>query len=113
MGKEGDVLEVYLLCLMLGYRGRYGSGSSGELRGLVTDTREKIRRIRGGDRELSPSWRPTGADRVGGGSDPWVRRLLLGAAACGGLALLLLVIFLFVGGAGVDEVRAAAGEIVG
>jgi type VI secretion system protein ImpK len=108
-----DVLEVYLLCLMLGYRGRYGSGSSGELRGLVTDTREKIRRIRGGDRELSPSWRPTGADRVGGGSDPWVRRLLLGAAACGGLALLLLVIFLFVGGAGVDEVRAAAGEIVG
>lgn len=107
-----DVLEVYLLCLLLGYRGRYGSGASSELRGLISDAHQKIRRIRGGDGDLSPAWRPTGVDRIPDRRDPWVRRLLLGAVVCAGLALVFLLVYLLVLGAGVDEVREVAQEVV-
>jgi len=49
-----DVLEVFQLCLLLGFQGRYSSADQGELRGLATAAGEKIRRIRGSFGELSP-----------------------------------------------------------
>lgn len=107
-----DVLEVYLLSLLLGYRGRYGSGSSSELRDLIEDTRRKIRRVRGEVGELSPSWRPTGADRVTSSGDPWVRRLWWATAACGAVLVVLFVVYLVVLGGGADEVRAVAREVI-
>lgn len=107
-----DVLEVYLLCLLLGYRGRYGSGQSSELRGLMSDARQKIRRIRGEEGHLSPSWRPSGADRIPDRGDPWVRRLLWGAGACVALAVVSLLVYLLVLGGGVDEIRTVAQEVV-
>lgn len=108
-----DLLEVYLLCLLLGYRGRYGSGQSSELRGLISDARQKIRRIRGGEEELSPSWRPTGADRVSRGQDPWIRRLTLAAGVCAALGVLFLVVYSLVLGSGAEEIQALAREVVG
>ena len=51
-----DVLEVFQLCLLLGFQGRYSVADQGELRGLATAAGEKIRRIRGSFGELSPSW---------------------------------------------------------
>lgn len=107
-----DVLEVYLLCLLLGYRGRYGSGSSSELRGLMSDARQKIRRIRGDRGSLSPSWRPSGAERIESRGDPWVRRLLLGSGVFAGLAVIFLLIYVLLLGGGIDGVQAAAQEVV-
>src|SRR5215475_3789717 len=49
-----DILEVHQLCLLLGYRGRYGSGARGEFRSFVEGVDDKIRRIRGYSRAFSP-----------------------------------------------------------
>ncbi len=51
-----DLLEVFLLCLMLGFRGRYSGADEGEVHALRTSIQEKIGRIRGGYGELSPAW---------------------------------------------------------
>src|SRR5882762_2264871 len=41
-----DLLEVYGLCLLLGFKGRYAAGGSGDLRGVQMAVQEKIRRVR-------------------------------------------------------------------
>jgi len=86
-----DILEVYALCLLLGFRGRYAAGGAGDLQSLVSAVQEKIRRVRGASGPLSPKGLlPSDAVRVAQ-SDPWVRRLAI--AACG---VLVLAVFLFV-----------------
>jgi type VI secretion system protein ImpK len=47
MQDVADCLEVYCLCLLLGYRGRYALGGVGEIETFVRPIREKIGRIRG------------------------------------------------------------------
>ena len=42
-----DLLEVYQLCLLLGFVGRYSLGGRGDLRAVGEAVAEKIRRIRG------------------------------------------------------------------
>jgi type VI secretion system protein ImpK len=50
-----DVMEVFLLCLLLGYQGKHISGGHAEL-ALVTDrVRHRIDRFRGVPAELSPA----------------------------------------------------------
>jgi type VI secretion system protein ImpK len=50
-----DVLEVFLLCLLLGFQGRHTSGGHAEL-ALTTDRlRHRIERFRGVPAELSPA----------------------------------------------------------
>jgi type VI secretion system protein ImpK len=83
-----DVLEVHYLCMLLGYAGRFTGGSRGELSGVMSATREKIRRIRGPLHELSPAW-SLPADAAAPSRDPWVKRLAWAAAAVLVLALLL------------------------
>ncbi len=50
-----DILEVYLLCLLLGFEGRYSGGLRGELEGIAENVRRRIDDIRGSTRPLSPS----------------------------------------------------------
>jgi len=50
--ETADLLEVYYLCLLLGFKGRYAAG--GDLRSVMASTQEKIRRIRGPLGALSP-----------------------------------------------------------
>jgi type VI secretion system protein ImpK len=50
-----DILEVYLLCLLLGFEGRYSGGLRGELEGITQRTRMRIQDIRGRDRQISPT----------------------------------------------------------
>jgi type VI secretion system protein ImpK len=50
-----DILEVYLLCLLLGFEGRYSGGARGDLDGLIQRTRMRIQDIRGRSRQISPS----------------------------------------------------------
>lgn len=49
-----DILEVYLLCLLLGFEGRY-SGRSGEREGIIEGLRMRIDHIRNWGDQLSPS----------------------------------------------------------
>ena len=54
-----DVLELYSLCLLLGYRGRHALGGSGELYAQLRHARDRVQRIRGVARmtpaEVSPT----------------------------------------------------------
>ena len=84
-----DILEAYLLCLLLGFRGRYAATQGGEIPALVQQLNEKIGRIRGSARNLSPRWRPSPAD-IGTKRDPWVPRL---AIAAGVMALVAVMLF--------------------
>lgn len=45
--ETADCLEVYCLCLLLGYRGRYALGGGGEIETFLRQVREKIARFRG------------------------------------------------------------------
>src|ERR1022692_858354 len=50
-----DIVEVYLLCLLLGFEGRYSGGARGELDGIIQRTRMRIQDIRGRGRQISPT----------------------------------------------------------
>lgn len=76
-----DVLEVFQLCLLLGFQGRYSVADSGELRGLATAAGEKIRRIRGSFGELSPSWALPSGETPLRSRDPWLPWLTMAALA--------------------------------
>jgi len=101
-----DLLEVYYLCVLLGFGGRYSMGNKGDLRAIMDAVGEKIRRVRGYSPDLSPAWKlPSEALRLTGG-DPWVRWLGIVAIGCAALSLLLFIIFKFSLGSGVSDLRA-------
>ncbi|HEY1756952.1 MAG TPA: DotU family type IV/VI secretion system protein [Bryobacteraceae bacterium] len=99
-----DIMEVYLLCILLGYGGKYSVLGKGELRAVADSMAERIRRIRGSG-PLSPSWAPQAGVAVTPGGDPWLRWLIVAASACLGLALLLFVIFKISLGSGVSSLQ--------
>jgi len=106
-----DLLEVYLMCLLLGFAGRYSLGDRGELRATTNAAHEKIRRIRGGIPVLSPAWElpPEAPQRPG--ADPLVRKIGIGAAACFALALILFVVYKLVLGSGLSSLGDLAGKL--
>lgn len=53
-----DVLEVFFLCLLLGYRGRYGVTAGGDLNSLCNDLHKRISRIRQSSMTISTGWAP-------------------------------------------------------
>ena len=87
-----DVLEVFALCLELGYRGRYSLSGQEGVRPVLGAIAEKMQRIRGGPGPLSPNWAPPQDAVRTKAYDPWARRLAFGA-----LGILLLALVLFVG----------------
>ncbi|HTZ58687.1 MAG TPA: DotU family type IV/VI secretion system protein [Acidobacteriaceae bacterium] len=90
--QEGvDCLEVYLLCLLLGYRGRYAFGGGGDIEMFIRQMREKIARFRGPMLFLRPGPTPPVIKRASS-IDRWSRGLGI-AALC-----LLLVMLLAFGG---------------
>ena len=88
-----DVLEVYYLCMLLGFAGKYSLGGRGELYAIQQQLGEKIQRIRKTTPELSPAWQlpNDGPPRVQG--DPWVKRLIYTAIGCVALTALLFALF--------------------
>ncbi len=50
-----DILEVYLLCLLLGFEGRYAGRARGDLDGIIQRTRMRIHDIRGRRHQISPT----------------------------------------------------------
>ena len=87
-----DVLEVYELCLLLGFKGRYSASRGTELQVLSSQISQKIDRVHGGVGELSPRWRPSPAE-IGQPRDRWVPRLVTAAIAAAALALVLYIGF--------------------
>lgn len=103
-----DLLEVYYLCVLLGFAGRYSAGNKGDLRGIMDTVGEKIWRVRGRVPDLSPSWRlPQEALRKAGG-DPWARYLGIAAIGCFVLLVLLFAIFKLSLGSSISDLRALA-----
>lgn len=98
-----DLLEVYYLCLLLGYQGRYAVDYASELRLLIDDVRSQIERIRGRRDTLSPdSAIPPGEPVRTQMSDPMLRNLQLLAVASFAISVLGWVTYklLLVSGAG-------------
>lgn len=106
--ETADVLEVYELCLLLGYKGRYGLSGPEAMRPLSDSALEKIRRIRGPLAGLSPSWAVQERGLTLTKRAPW-----FGWIAWTAMILLVLSIAAFVGfrlrlGSEVDGVHAMA-----
>jgi type VI secretion system protein ImpK len=82
-----DVLEVYQLCLQLGFRGKYG-GDTAALSVISSHIAQRLSRLRGAPLDdLAPDWRPR-ADAVAS-YDPWIRPLAVGLAAAFVLAIMI------------------------
>jgi type VI secretion system protein ImpK len=88
-----DVLEVYEICILLGYLGRYSISGRGELKSIREAIAEKIYRIRGNLGPLSPAGKPPSGETPKLRSDIWVTRLLWAAVACFALMMILFVGF--------------------
>ncbi len=105
-----DLLEVYHLCLLLGFAGRYSLAGRGDLKGFVDATAEKIRRIRGPERPFSPYPILT-PGAIAAAKDPWIRTLMISAAACAALALVLFVSYKLMLSSGVSSLTELASSI--
>ena len=102
-----DLLEVYYLCLLLGFGGRYSVANRGELGQIMSMTAAKIYRVRARFSQLSPAWvLPKDALRTR--KDPWVRRLGIIAASVAILMVLLFVVYKVVLGSGVHVTVASS-----
>ena len=106
-----DVLEVFELCLLLGFKGRYSASRGSELPMLAAQVSAKIERVHGGVGELSPRWRPL-PDEIGSPKDRWLPRLKIAAMAASALALVLYIGFAIALRAGRADLAALAGQLV-
>lgn len=107
-----DLLEVFQLCLLLGFRGRYSAGDDGGLKGRMVATQEKIDRIRGGPGRFSPHAEHPTSDRLPVSRDRWLP--VLGAVAGGSVvtAAVLYVLFRILLGAEVEAVRTLVAQVL-
>ena len=93
--QNADVIEVYYLCLLLGYKGKYKFYLEEQLKGVIAAVAEHLRRVgRLVTTELSPHWQPR--DRYEVPPDPglplWVKA---GSGIAVGLTVLVYMILLF------------------
>jgi type VI secretion system protein ImpK len=91
--EAADAIEVYYLCLLLGYGGRYSLSARGELKSIMDQAAAKIRRIRGAFAGLCPNWALPAEPAPVRGTDPWVKKLSYAAIGCFLLALILFLLF--------------------
>jgi type VI secretion system protein ImpK len=107
-----DTLEVFLLCLLLGFRGRYGAQGRAAVQGLIYSVDEKITRIRGGRPGLSPAWALPRGEQAPAARDPWLPRLGIAAAVSAASATTLYLLFWLLLGSKVDELREVAARLL-
>jgi type VI secretion system protein ImpK len=91
---EADVLEVFALCLLLGYEGIYRNGRRQMLPPIITKITEKIRSIRGAPM-LAIGWEPPTETALRPPRDPWVLSLVACTVGALVLGVLILVGFKF------------------
>ena len=106
-----DIVEVYLMCLLLGFAGRYSLGDRGGLRSVTDATAEKIRRIRGSAAALSPEWEiPPDAPQKAG-TDPLAKKIGIAAAACFALAAMLFIVYTWILNSGISSLSELARKL--
>jgi type VI secretion system protein ImpK len=89
-----EVLEVYYLCLLLGYEGKFAGGSKAELQLLMSNLRDRIERIFGRSPEFSPDGAvPDEPVAIAPPADPLDRQVRLFALAAFALAVLCFLGF--------------------
>lgn len=110
--ESADLLEVYQLCMLLGFRGRYGGGDDGGLRTRIQATQLKIDRIRGQPTTLSPSAALPDREEIPVIRDRWLRRLTVGTAALLLIAIALFVAFRFSLAGQINELREFAARLL-
>lgn len=87
-----DLLEVHELCLLLGFKGRYGGHDDAALGSTTSALQDRISRIRGRPSGFGDGWHiPDETIEVP--ADPWVRRLAYIAIATAVLAIVLWVLY--------------------
>jgi type VI secretion system protein ImpK len=84
-----DLLEIHQLCLLLGFRGKYGATGGGEIRHILSQIDERIKRIR---RLVGPQWQVQ-PENVAAQGDRWIPILRWTLLGCVILALILFVAF--------------------
>ncbi|HEU4563188.1 MAG TPA: DotU family type IV/VI secretion system protein [Gemmatimonadaceae bacterium] len=107
-----DLLEVFQLCMLLGFHGRYSASDHGELHMLMSRVAEKIARIRGPFGELSPAWAPPPGEIPTPRGDRWARRLAVAAVALVVVAGALFATYRVSLDGGITELHALAPRIV-
>ena len=91
-----DVLEIYDLCMLLGFRGRYSLSGQESVRVIASSVTDKLQHLRGGPRPLAPNWAPPKDAVQQKATDPWVRALLIGTLGALFFAVLFFVGFKFI-----------------
>jgi len=108
---NSDLLELYALCISLGFQGRYSAGGRAELKRIVDACMDKCRRIRGAMPPLSPSGELPNTDAVIATVDPWFQRMvLIGGGMCA-LAIVAFVVFKLMLSSGASDLQAIAQEM--
>jgi type VI secretion system protein ImpK len=105
-----DLMEVFYLCLLMGYKGRYAS-DDGSRRAIMEAVREKIRQVRGSAGDLSPHWKLPASVVEISHADPQLKRYGLIAIGAFGVACLLFICFKLILISGTGDVRALAGQL--
>jgi type VI secretion system protein ImpK len=100
-----DVLEVYQLCLLLGFRGRHGAAGQSEVQRWAGAAAEKIARIRGAPGELVPGWAPPERETFPTQRDPWIRRLALAALGLASAAIVIWVVLRITLGSWISQLQ--------
>ena len=103
-----DVLEIYDLCMLLGYRGKYSMSGQESVRSISASVTEKLQRRRGVPRPLAPHWAPPNDVIQQKATDPWVKALLIGTLGALAIAVLFFVGFKFVLISGASGLRSIA-----
>jgi len=88
-----DILEVYQLCLLLGFVGKYSISGRGELKAITDAVAEKIRRVRKDRAGISLRWMLPGRQGAISLGDAWIKRLGWTAGGLGLLALIAFVVY--------------------
>ena len=116
--ETADCLEVYCLCMLLGFRGRYALSASiasyslpadraaslsGEIHALIQQAREKIDRIRGRIPFMPDI--PAPLIKAPSGNDGWSRGLGIAAAAMAAITAVVFAIFWMTLSSGLTRIR--------
>jgi type VI secretion system protein ImpK len=99
-----DALELHAIALLLGYKGKYAFGDSGEIHGILQRIRQKIQRIRGA--LVLCRVAETKAVVVADTRDVWVRRLLMLTALMAALVLVAFAGYSIFLSSGLNKVQA-------
>lgn len=106
----GDILEVFYLCILLGYRGRYGSAGSGELSAITHSIQNKISRSRGGTALLSPLAQLPRDLPEPKAPDKWLQWLTWAVAGAAAISLAVFIICKLVLIGGASQLQSLAGH---